>query len=144
MALSRATLATELGTRAGGYLRAVGLTTADTTGNLKESLDDTLRAMGTTYTGLATATLADTSLDQFIAVGTVYVLRAAIAEATRLADVAATTLGASKRQSQIVENLERALARAESQAAVYGIAVLSSTMTTGVMTFDLIEPEAVA
>src|SRR4051812_16690069 len=131
MTLSRAQAATELAARAGAHLRAAGLLTTDTTGNLKEPLDDTFRALGVTYSGLAVATVAESDLDQFLAVGTVYVLRAAVAESSKLADVAATTLGTSKRQNQITENLERALVRAESAAMGYGVAGLVPVMTTG-------------
>jgi len=139
--LNRATLATLLGTRAGANLRAVGLTTADTTGNLKEPLDDTLRALGVPYGSEAGATLSDGQVNQFLAVGAVYVLRRALDEASGLADVAATTLGASKRQSQIVTNLGDRLAEAEMTAAGYGVTDLIPAMGSGVYTIDALEPE---
>jgi len=143
MALNRATLATLLGTRAGANLRAVGLTTADTTGNLKEPLDDTLRALGVPYGSEASATQDEGQVSRFLAVGAVYVLRRALDEASGLADVSATTLGASKSQSQIVKNLRDRLAEAEMMAAQYGIADLTPAMGSGVYTIDALEPEEV-
>jgi hypothetical protein len=142
--LNRATLATLLGTRAGRNLTAVGLTTTDTTGNLKEPLDDTFRALGTPYSDLASATVDDSNINQFLAVGAVYVLRRALDEASGLADVSASTLGASKSQSQIVKNLRDRLAEAEAAAAQYGVADLMPAMGSGVYTIDALEPEEVA
>ena len=53
--MNRATVAAEVGVRLSAQLADVGLTAADTTGNLKEPIDDALRAMGTAEADLATA-----------------------------------------------------------------------------------------
>lgn len=142
MAISRATATSELAARTGRVLVTVGLTAADTTGNLKEALDDTFRAMGTAYADLATATVDTDDLDQFLAIGAVYVLRRALDEAVGFADVAATTLGTSKRKSQIVANLRARLADAEAEASVYGVVALSPVMGAGTYYVDVIEPDA--
>jgi hypothetical protein len=142
--LTRTQLATLLGTRAGVNLRAVGLTSADSTGNLKEPLDDTLRALGVPYGSEASATLDDGRVAAFLAVGAVYVLRRALDEASGFADVAATALGTSKSKSQIVKNLRERLADAEAHAIGYGIADLVPAMGSGVYTIDALEPEEVA
>jgi hypothetical protein len=142
--LNRTQLATLLGTRAGVNLRAVGLTTADSTGNLKEPLDDTLRALGVPYGSEASATLDDGRVAAFLAVGAVYVLRRALDEASGFADVAATALGTSKSKNQIVKNLRERLADAEAHAMQYGIADLVPAMGSGVYTIDALEPEEVA
>jgi hypothetical protein len=142
--LTRTQLATLLGTRAGVNLRAVGLTTADSTGNLKEPLDDTLRALGIPYGSEASATLDDGQVSAFLAVGAVYVLRRALDEASGFADVAATALGTSKSKNQIVKNLRERLAEAEAHAIGYGIADLVPAMGSGVYTIDALEPEEVA
>lgn len=142
--LTRSQMATLLGTRAGANLRAVGLTTDDLTGNLKEPLDDTLRALGVPYGSEASATLDDGQVSQFLAVGAVYVLRRALDEASGFADVAAPGLGVSKNRNQIVKNLRERLADAEMAAAVYGIADLTPAMGSGVYTIDALEPEEVA
>lgn len=144
MTLNRAQMATLLGTRAGRNLTAVGLTTVDSTTNLKEPLDDTLRALGVPYGSEASATLADGDVARFLAVGAVYVLRRALDEASGFAPVAATQLGTSKDKEKIVRNLERQLVRAESHAAQYGIADLVPVMGAGVYRIDAIEPEEVA
>jgi hypothetical protein len=144
MTLNRSQLATLLGTRAGRNLTAVGLTTADSTANLKEPLDDTLRALGVPYGSEASATLDESNVARFLAVGAVYVLRRALDEASGFADVAATQLGASKHKSQIVKNLRDRLADAEAHAAQYGIADMVPVMGAGVYRIDAIEPEEVA
>ena len=143
-ALSRATLTTALANRSGRALVGVGLLATDTAGNMKEPLDDTFLALGTAYSGLATATYDDSALPKFLAVGAVYVLRRALEEAVGFADVSATELGASKKKSQIVANLETQLARAESAAVPYGVTGLNPVMGSGVYSIDIIEPEDVA
>jgi hypothetical protein len=142
--LTRTQLATLLGTRAGANLRAVGLLTTDTSSNLKEPLDDTLRALGVPFGSEASATLDDGQVGAFLAVGAVYVLRRALDEASGYADVAATALGTSKSKSQIVKNLRERLADAEAHAIGYGIADLVPAMGSGVYTIDALEPEEVA
>ena len=142
--LTRSQLASLLGSRAGGALRGVGLTTADTTGNLKEPLDDTLRTFGVTYGDEIAGTLDSADVTRFVAVGRVFVLRRALDEAMGFADVAATQLGVSKSKSQIVKHLRDALADAESAAAQYGIPDLMPVMGSGVYIIDAIEPENVA
>ena len=144
MALNRVALATLLGTRAGRNMVAVGLTTVDSTTNLKEPLDDTLRALGVPYGSEASATLDEGRVSQFLAVGAVYVLRRALDEASGFADVAATALGTSKSRSQIVKNLRERLADAEAHAAQYVVPDLMPVMGAGVYTIDAIEPEEVA
>ena len=141
MSLTRAQAAAELAARTGRALIGVGLTAADTTGNLKEPLDDTFRALGTAHGSVASATVEEADLDQFLSVGAVFVLRRALDEAVGFADVAATTLGVSKRKSQIVKNLEDRLVRAEAKAATYGVTGVTSVMGSGVYRIDLIEPE---
>jgi len=143
MALTRTQAGNELGARMRGVLTAVGMTTADSTGNLKEPLDDTFRAFGVAFADLSGATIDIAQLDAFLAVGAVFVLRRALAEASGLADVSATTLGASKRQSQVVTNLADRLADAEMRATQYGIADLTPAMGSGVYTIDALEPEEV-
>jgi hypothetical protein len=143
MALNRDEAAGELANRSGRALTAVGLLTSDTTGNLKEPLDDTFRAFGVAYGDLPDAELDEGDLDRFLAVGAVYVLRRALSEAIGFADVAATALGTSKRKSQIVQNLEKRLAEAESHAAQYGVDILNPVMGSGVYRIDILEPEEV-
>ena len=143
MALNRTQLATLLGNRAGRALLAVGLTTADSATNLKEPLDDTLRALGVPYGSEASATLDDGRVAAFLAVGAVYLYRRALDEASGFADIAATGLGVSKSRNQIVKNLRDRLAEAETQAAAYGIAGLTPVMGSGVYTIDALEPEEV-
>ena len=143
MALTRAQATAELAARTGRVLVTVGLLATDTTGNLKEPLDDTFRALGTAYANIASATVDTADLDQFLAIGAVYVLRRALDEAMGYADVAATSLGTSKRKSQIVANLRARLADAEAEATVYGTVALASIMGSGVYIVDTIEPEEV-
>ena len=143
MALTRSQAATAVGARSGRALVQVGLTTADTTTNLKEPLDDTFVALGVPYASVASATVEDSDLHFLLAVAEVFVLRRALQEAIGFSDVAATQLGVSKRKSQIVANLKDALARAEQQPAVYRVAGLAPAMTSGYYLIDSIEPEAV-
>jgi hypothetical protein len=143
MALDRTEAATELANRSGRALVAVGRNTTDTTGNLREPLDDTFRALGVAWGDLATATVEEGDLDRFLAIGAVFVIRRALDEAAGFADVAATALGTSKRKSQIVKNLTDQLNRAESYAAQYGVAGLTSVMGSGVVILDVLEPEEV-
>lgn len=141
--LTRTEAGDELAARAGAHLIAVGLTTADSTGHLKEPLDDTFRALGVAWVDLPDATVDEADLNKFLAVGTVFVLRRALGQASGFADVAATTLGTSKRKSQIVANLEKALERATAHALQYGLTDLVPVMTSGTYRIDLLEPEEV-
>jgi hypothetical protein len=143
MTLNRQEAADELANRAGRHLLAVGLTADDTTGNLKEPLDDTFRALGVAYADVADAEVEESELDRFLAVGAVFVLRQALGASSGFADVAATALGTSKRKSQIVKNLMDQLNRAESYAAQYGVAGLTAVMASGVVILDVLEPEEV-
>jgi hypothetical protein len=143
MALNRDEAAGELANRSGRALTAVGLLTSDTTGNLKEPLDDTFRALGVAYGDLIDADVEEGDLDQFLAVGTVYVLRHALAASSGFANVAATALGTSKQKQQIVQNLEKRLLEAEAHAAQYGVSVLTPVMGSGVYRIDILEPEEV-
>jgi hypothetical protein len=143
MTLSRAEAASELANRAGRHLVAVGLNSSDTTGNLKEPLDDTFRALGVAYGDLIDADVEEGELDQFLAVGTVYVLRQALGASSGFANVAATALGTSKQKQQIVQNLEKRLLEAEAHAAQYGVSVLTPVMGSGVYRIDILEPEEV-
>jgi hypothetical protein len=143
MTLNREEAASELANRAGRHLIAVGLTADDTTSNLKEPLDDTFRALGVAYGDLADAEVEEGNLDQFLAVGSVYVLRHALAASSGFANVAATALGTSKQKQQIVQILEKRLAEAEAYAAQYGVSVLNPVMGSGVYRIDILEPEEV-
>lgn len=121
-------------------MTGIGLLATDTTANLKEPLDATFRALGTTPGSEASATVEDADVDRFLAVGDVFVLRRALKRARIFADSAATTLGTSKRLQQIYENLRAELAIAEAAAASHGVTAAVTAMTAGIYRIDDIEP----
>ena len=141
MALTRSQAAQELIAHYGDLMLDVGKAATDTTGNLKEPIDRTFRAMGTLYAGLASATLDDTELDTFLTLGGYFVVERALDAASGMADVAATTLGTSKRKSQIVANLRARREELRERAIAAGyFAVVGAVMAGGVYGLDTIEP----
>lgn len=141
MALTRAQAAIEIIANYGDAMLAVGKLATDTTGNLKEPIDLAFRAIGVTQGSETSATLAPSDLDRFLVIGGYFVIRRALAAAMGMADVAATTLGVSKRKSQIAENLRKQLDEARRDAVAFGFGgVVGMSMTSGVYLLDTIEP----
>jgi hypothetical protein len=144
MALNRSQAALAVAPRSGRHLVNVGLLATDTSGNMKEPLDDAFMALGVAYADLPAASVEETDLPKFLAVVEVAILNRALIEASGFADVAATEFGVSKKRNQIVQNLERALDKAERAAAPYGVVGITQFMTSGIYRIDGIEPEATA
>lgn len=142
MSLTRAQAAIEISAQYGDAMLAVGKPATDTSGSLKEPIDLALRAIGVAQGSEVTATIAGADVDRFLVIGGYFVIRRALAAAMGMADVAATTLGVSKRKSQIADNLRKQLDEARRDAVAFGFGgVVGMSMTSGVYLLDTIEPE---
>lgn len=137
--MTRDEAAVEVGRRLSVVLAEAGIAVADTAGNLKEPLDDALRAMGYAETDLATAESDD-------AAGLLAMLRyqaLRTAEERLAAKFDLSTGGDSFRLSQIAANVRALLARAEADAiALFGSLVMAANGGLVLLEMPFLEPDA--
>ena len=141
MALSRATLAVELGDALAGWLALAGLEPLDAAGHLKLPLDRTWRDLGVAESELATAELPDSQREAATRLATYYALRQVQGRLGPRANVSVSGVGVSKSAAQEYEQLERAIAEARLLALPHGLSE-TSTMTAGAWRVDILEPAA--
>lgn len=126
--MNRSDAAAFVGTRFAAYLTAASRTAADTTGNLKEVLDDAFRALGVLPDDLATAETTDAEGTEDLMVQLPYRTLEQICR-----DIGATyfdvTVGDSFKLSQVRGACQKDLEQARS-------AVLERFGTTGVVDGD--------
>jgi hypothetical protein len=117
--MNRAALVAELWIRLQRVFVVVGITDEDTPGNLKEPVDDTLRALGVAYADLATGEVADSDIDKAIILAEYYGLKTVYKSAIQNVDISVAAPQVSKSKSQFVANITAALALAKAEAAAW-------------------------
>ena len=121
MALARADLTTTIAGELANVLTLAGLSTTDTSGNLKEPLDRVFRALAVAEADLATAAVADGAEERAVAYARYFVLvRATDALAGKM-DVSAGAASAKLRQQ--FENVRDRMQEALIVARGYGLAI---------------------
>lgn len=110
--------------------------TIDPVDDYRTATDQALRALGTAETALATATVLDANVGDYLALGEYYAL---VLLCRRLAVRADVTVGdAHKRGHQIAA--QAALLREEALAEITRRGYGPHTLTTGRITLDALEP----
>lgn len=110
----------EVGARLRRALAMFGLQETDTVGNLREPINEALRALGVAEATLLTATVADGDEKKALAFARYFVLDWFIDTAHDLTDLSAPG-GASLKQQQTVQSLERQRDKALIAAAAQGL-----------------------
>ena len=138
MGMSRAQLSAALWGLLQRQFTEVGIENEDSTGNLKEPVDFTLLALGTSYDDLTTGTVASADVGKAMIVARFYGLQAAYDAALGRVDMSVGAPSVSKSGNQYVKDLAAALAIAETRAKPY----LPDTGAFGFATLilDHIEP----
>jgi hypothetical protein len=120
MSMSRMELAGYLWGRLQAQFTEVGIVNADSSGNLKEPLDDTFVALGFSFSDAATATVEDADTQKALALvryyGLTTVYDAALNRTDEQKSVGAPSVSLSQNKSQFVRQLENALFRAKENA----------------------------
>lgn len=141
MSMSRADSASYLAGTLAQWLTDAGLTAADTSGNLKEPIDDALLMTGTTYSDLTTATVADTDVPGFRKVlKYTGLLRIQDAIGSRV-DLQLDGPQMSKSRSQAVKSIAEIIKTAKESAEPF--ITTSGAWSQGTVALDYLEPEAV-
>lgn len=117
--LSRAELATAVSGELAGVLTLARFTATDSSGNMKEVLDRTFRALGVAEGGLATASVADGNEERAIAYLRYFVIDKAVYATTAKMNLKAGSSSANLREQH--ENLLRLLASALAVAQSFGL-----------------------
>lgn len=120
MALSRAQLTTALAGKLAQALALAGLAATDSSGALKEPLDETFRALGVGEAGLAAAVAADGAEAKALAFATFFGWDRVVAALVSKMDVKAGG-GAAANLTDQVKNAERQRDRALAVAIIHGL-----------------------
>lgn len=138
MSMSRSDALAYLSGTLAQWITDAGLTAADTTGNLKEPIDDALLMTGTAYADLATATVADDdALGYRKVLKYTGLLRIQDAIGARV-DISLDGPQMSKSRSQAVKSLAEIVKAAKADADVF--IVSTGTWDSGSIALDYIEP----
>ncbi len=116
----------------------VGITNADTSGNLKEPLDKTFRALGTAWGDEATATVADGSEAAALSVAVYYGWEAVVTAAANLVDGSVGAPQVSESSSQLFANYTKQRDAAKRDALAY--LPDDGAFSIGAIVMDFIEP----
>ncbi len=133
----RSEVAAYLGGLYGPLLAEVGLTASDTTGNLKEVLDDAGRLRGLGEEALA-GPIAAAEVPPYLAVARWLCLRKIASLLALRADISLSTPAIAKSRSQPYRAVSELLDQARLEAEPY--LVRTGTWTTATLTFDYLEP----
>lgn len=142
MAMSRAQLTAALWGTLQRQFTEVGITNTDDSGNLKEPVDSTLLALGVAYSVLASGDadlIADGDEHKALIVARAYGLSTILDAALNTFDESIDAPNTTIKRSQFVTNIERALARANADAAPF-ISTAPSAWGAGTISLDYIEP----
>jgi hypothetical protein len=118
---------------------ALGVGTADTSGEMKEPIDAALRLLGVAEANLPAATVSDADVAAFLAALRWTVLRRLRNAAAARVTVSAPALGVSKVASDYARHLDGLVEQARQEVVRWGIA--SAAMASGSLGLDFIEPE---
>jgi len=141
MTMSRTDALTYLSGTLAQWISDAGLTAADSSGNLKEPIDDALLMTGTAYADLATATVADVDAMGFRKVlKYTGLLRIQDAIGARV-DLTLDGPQMSKSRSQAVKSLAGIIEKAKADADMF--IVSTGNWDSGTIALDYIEPEEV-
>lgn len=120
MSMSRAQLMTYLWGKLGDQFTEAGMTNDDTSGNLKEPLDETFVALGFSFTDAATAEVVTGDEPKAMTLARYFGLLAVYDAVMNRVDsqisVGAPSVSKSENRSQFVRQLENALFRAREAA----------------------------
>lgn len=129
--------------RLGVLFTEVGMTNDDSSGNMKEPLDDTLMALGSTYEDAASAVVATADERAARALVRYYGLIAIQDSALNYVDESKSTgapsVSLSRSRSQFVAQIEKSLERAYKDAAQYlpiGGGWIENDLETGAFLYD--------
>ena len=143
MSMSRADLHAFLWGQLQTQFLEVGKTDDDTSGNLKEPLDSTFVALGTSYGDVGTATVSDEDTAKALVLvrfyGLTSIYDAALNRIDEQKSVGAPSVSLSQNKSQFVRQLENALFRAKEQAAPFlpsGAKWIVGELETGTFLYD--------
>lgn len=115
--MNRAALVAELWIRLQHVFAVVGMSNEDSPGNMKEPVDDTLRALGVSYADLATGEVASSDVDKAIVLAEYFGLKAVYKSAIESVDISVAAPQVSKSKSQFVLNVKDALTQARADAS---------------------------
>lgn len=116
MGMSRAQLAANLWGLLQRQFTEVGIENEDSTGNLKEPVDFTLLALGTSYADLASGTVDDGSEADALTIARYQGLRSVYDAALAKVDVTIDAPNTSVKWSQYAAAIEKALTAAKAEA----------------------------
>lgn len=128
------------GTGTTNLLGLADVTATDTTGGLKEPIDEALASLGVAWSELATATVTDADVPATLALLRTTTLRRIL---TGLNDKTKQDLEIGEvklKGSQLVAKVERMLADAQADVARFGITSEPATWAAGGITLDYLEP----
>ena len=137
MSMGRADAVTFLSNKYGRYVAAVGMAATDTDDDLKEPIDEALRALAVAEGDLATAVVADADMPAFRALLKVKGLEQIASAAGALFDVGVR--GDSFRLSQLRAAIDKDLIRALSDPLAKRH--LAVGFAVGSIDFDFTEPD---
>lgn len=148
MPMQRAQLTADLWGMLQTQFTEVGIVNDDSTGNLKEPVDQTLLALGTDYDDLPTATVANADVSKALILARYYgllkVYDAAMNRTDTQKSVGAPSVSRSDNKSQYVRQLENAIFRAKEQAEPFLPSAGANSWGFGTISLDFIEPAEVA
>ena len=143
MSMSRADLQAYLWGRLQTLFTEVGMTDDDTAGNLKEPLDETFVALGSSYGDAAIATVSDEDTSKALALvryyGLTSIYDAALNRIDEQKSVGAPSVSLSQNKSQFVRQLENALFRARENVEAFlptGTKWIVGELETGTFLYD--------
>lgn len=145
MGMSRLQAATYLSTEAGleSLINESGRKSTDTADGYKPAIDQALRRLGASESGLATAEIADSQIPAYIALMEYYALRLFARTIATRVDYQATSLEADR--DAVFQHVRQLMEQAAEAAEAYGYSIDGdSAWSLGRLTLDYIEPEPAA
>lgn len=141
--MDRSDIATYMWGRLGAMFTEVGIDNADTTGDLKEPIDDTFLALGVNYADLASATSASSDVRAARSLayyyGLISIRDAALNRVDESKSNGAPSVSLSRSRSQFVDNVNAAIDQAEKAATPYLPVVdswVEGSLETGTFLYD--------
>jgi hypothetical protein len=133
--LTRAGVVAELAARLATPLSDAGLAAADTSGALKEPIDDALRMLGYPESDLVAAEVVDDDVPAMLALARYTTLKAVRDRMSNRFDLSAR--GTSLRLRQAVENINAMLVEAKADVLAIYTVMPSTSANTGIVDMDL-------
>lgn len=140
MAMSRAVLMERIWADYQDDLQRASLVKEDTTGNLKEPIDDTLTALGIAYNDLEAGAVPDGSEAKAILLARFYVLQKVWRWAKGQIDIQVDAPTVRLSRSQFFDHVTAELADAKAAASPFIPTANESTWGVGTISLDFLEP----